>query len=166
MYSVKINNKISRELLLSNGHAILDGINVPLDILKIREGMYHLVAGDKCYTAEVLSADFATKTFTLRINGEVQHVQVQDDYDRLLHQLGMDVKAAGVVNEIKAPMPGMVLSVLVKENDEIKKGDPLLVLEAMKMENVLKSPGNGVIRKINVKEKQAVEKNQVLINLV
>jgi len=166
MYSVKINNKISRELLLANGHAILDGVNVPLDIIKIREGMYHLIAGHRCYTAEVLAADYATKTFTLRINGVTQQVEVKDDYDILLHQLGMDVQPAGVINEIKAPMPGMVLSILVKENDEIKKGDPLLVLEAMKMENVLKSPGNGVIRKINVKEKQAVEKNQVLINLV
>ena len=166
MYSVKVNNKISRELVLTNNHAILNGKDVSIDIIKIMEGMYHVIADEKCYTAEVLSADHNTKTFTIRVNGHIQQVELKDQYDRLLHELGMDKQVAGVVNEIRAPMPGMVLSVLVKENDEIKKGDPLLVLEAMKMENVLKSPGNGTIKKINIKEKQAVEKNQVLINLV
>jgi biotin carboxyl carrier protein len=62
-------------------------------------------------------------------------------------------------------MPGMVLSVLVKENDEIKKGDPLLVLEAMKMENILKANGTATVKSIKVDERTAVEKGAVLIEL-
>jgi biotin carboxyl carrier protein len=61
-------------------------------------------------------------------------------------------------------MPGLVLDVRVKEGDEVKKGDPLLVLEAMKMENILKSPAHAKIKKINVNKGQAVEKNQVLVS--
>ena len=61
-------------------------------------------------------------------------------------------------------MPGLVLDILVKVGDEVKKGDPLMILEAMKMENILKSASDGVIKKINVEKKQAVEKGQVLIN--
>ena len=67
------------------------------------------------------------------------------------------------INEVKAPMPGLVLSIKVSENQEVKKGDAILILEAMKMENVIKSPIDGVIKQIVVSEKQAVDKNQALI---
>ncbi len=76
----------------------------------------------------------------------------------------MDSLNSSKVNEVKAPMPGLVLDIRVSEGDEVKKGDPILVLEAMKMENIIKSPTDGVIKKINVKKGLAVEKNQVLIN--
>ena len=78
----------------------------------------------------------------------------------------MDNLAAAKVNEIKAPMPGLVLDIRVAEGDEVKKGDSILVLEAMKMENIIKSPTDGIIKKINVKKGIAVEKNQVLIHFV
>jgi biotin carboxyl carrier protein len=61
-------------------------------------------------------------------------------------------------------MPGLVLEVRVKVGDTVKKGDPLLVLEAMKMENILKSPADGIIQKVHVQKSAAVEKNQTLIN--
>jgi biotin carboxyl carrier protein len=60
-------------------------------------------------------------------------------------------------------MPGMVLSVSVAEGQQVQKGDPLLVLEAMKMENVIKSPGEGTVKSIAVKAGAAVEKNALLI---
>ncbi len=60
-------------------------------------------------------------------------------------------------------MPGMVLNILVKEGDEVKKGDTLLILEAMKMENSLKATADGVIKKIVAVKGTAVEKNQILI---
>jgi biotin carboxyl carrier protein len=82
----------------------------------------------------------------------------------LLKSLGFDDLNAKKVNEIKAPMPGLVLDVRVSEGDTVKKGDAILVLEAMKMENIIKSPTDGIIKKINVKKGVAVEKNQVLIN--
>jgi biotin carboxyl carrier protein len=62
-------------------------------------------------------------------------------------------------------MPGMVLKVLVKEGDLVKKGEGLLVLEAMKMENLIKAPADIKISKINVKSGHTVEKNQVLLVL-
>jgi biotin carboxyl carrier protein len=63
-------------------------------------------------------------------------------------------------------MPGLVLSIKVSENQEVKKGDPILILEAMKMENVIKSPIDGVIKQVVVSEKQAVDKNQSLITFI
>jgi biotin carboxyl carrier protein len=80
-----------------------------------------------------------------------------------LHNLGLDNIAAKKINDIKAPMPGMVLNILVGEGQQVKKGDSLLVLEAMKMENVLKSPTDGMIKKVVAIKGTAVEKNQLLI---
>ncbi|HNH66215.1 MAG TPA: biotin/lipoyl-binding protein, partial [Bacteroidia bacterium] len=69
------------------------------------------------------------------------------------------------VNDLKAPMPGLVLDILVSEGQTIQKGDSLLVLEAMKMENNLKAINDAVVKKINVSKGDKVEKNTVLIEL-
>ena len=73
--------------------------------------------------------------------------------------------SAQVVKDIKAPMPGLVLQISVGPGDTVEKGDPLLILEAMKMENVLKAPGSGTVKKVSVNQGQAVEKNQLLIEM-
>jgi biotin carboxyl carrier protein len=67
------------------------------------------------------------------------------------------------IKEVKAPMPGLIFEIKVQEGDEVKKGDTLVILEAMKMENILKSPGDGIIKEIRIKKGDSVEKNQVLI---
>ncbi len=81
----------------------------------------------------------------------------------MLKHLGLDQANKVKVNEVKAPMPGLVLSLKVTEQQAVKKGDAILILEAMKMENVIKSPIDGVIKQIVVSEKQAVDKNQTLV---
>jgi biotin carboxyl carrier protein len=68
-----------------------------------------------------------------------------------------------MISEIKAPMPGLVLKVLVNKGDSIKKGCNLFVLEAMKMENIIKSPADVVIDKILIKPGDKVEKGQILM---
>jgi biotin carboxyl carrier protein len=77
--------------------------------------------------------------------------------------MGMDKLQGNAMNELKAPMPGMVLKIMVNAGDEVKKGDSLLVLEAMKMENNIKALGDGVVTAIPIKAGDKVEKNQVLI---
>ena len=77
----------------------------------------------------------------------------------------MDKSNNNKIKEIKAPMPGLVLDILVKEGTEIKKGDPVLILEAMKMENILKSPEDGSIKKIKVRKGKVVEKNDMLVSI-
>ena len=82
----------------------------------------------------------------------------------MLHSLGMDNLTNQKVSDLKAPMPGLVLDIEVREGEQVKKGDALLILEAMKMENVIKSPSDGVIKKIAVNKGEAVEKNQLILN--
>ena len=69
-----------------------------------------------------------------------------------------------VAKDLKAPMPGLVLKVLVKPGDVVKKNDAVLILEAMKMENVIKAPGDAVVSAVHVQERVAVEKGQLLLN--
>ncbi len=134
------------------------------DVMQIKDGSFHVIKDDHSYNVEIIKADHETKTFVISVNGNKYSLSAKDKYDELLHSLGMDNLAGSKVNEIKAPMPGLVLEVRVQEGSSVKKGDPILVLEAMKMENILKSPADGVVKKINVKKGTAVEKNQVLIN--
>ena len=77
--------------------------------------------------------------------------------------MGMISKEIPTINKLDAPMPGNILDVLVSKGDKVAKGDPLLILEAMKMENVIKAPTDVTIQKINVLVGDNVGKNQTLI---
>jgi biotin carboxyl carrier protein len=106
-----------------------------------------------------------SKEYSITINGRHYPAKVGDELDTLLQKMGMRDKAAGTMADVKAPMPGLVLDILVKEGDVVEKGNSLIVLEAMKMENVIKASGNGTVRSIRVKKRDAVEKNQLLIEM-
>jgi len=84
--------------------------------------------------------------------------------DLLLEKMGIANLETVQVNDLKAPMPGLILDILVTPGQTVKKGDQLLILEAMKMENVLKAPGDGVVASIEVEKGKSVEKGQILIN--
>jgi biotin carboxyl carrier protein len=86
-----------------------------------------------------------------------------DQFDELLHQLGMDNLTTATISEIKAPMPGLVLRILASEGQEVQKGGNLLVLEAMKMENIIKAPANVMIKSVKINPGDKVEKNQVMM---
>ncbi len=76
--------------------------------------------------------------------------------------IGVDDSAATAV---KAPMPGLVVKVLVEEGDVIEQGQHVIILESMKMENELKSPRSGVVTAVKVSTGDSVEKDQILISL-
>jgi biotin carboxyl carrier protein len=97
------------------------------------------------------------------LNGQRQVINVKDRFDDLLQQLGMDSSSVRKDTSVKAPMPGLVLEVVVQAGQSVEKDSPLLILEAMKMENVIKSPGTGVVSKIHVQKGATVEKNAILI---
>ncbi|MBN2669917.1 MAG: acetyl-CoA carboxylase biotin carboxyl carrier protein subunit [Bacteroidales bacterium] len=124
---------------------------------------YHLIYNHQSYILEVDTFDQEQNLIILKINNEKIECQVSDDIDILLKQLGMDKLSSKKVNDIKAPMPGMVLDVLVDVGQTVKKGDTLVVLEAMKMENNIKSPIDGKVVQIACKASKAVEKNDLLV---
>jgi biotin carboxyl carrier protein len=134
------------------------------DLVKTGPGQYSLVVNGRSHRVLVLKEDVENKTVRMRIGAHTYTVQLEDEQAHLMHELGLDKAASVAVKEIKAPMPGLVLKLLVKEGDAVKKNDPVIILEAMKMENVIKSPGDGTVKKIHAQEKTAVEKGQLLVS--
>lgn len=156
MLKAKVNNKYDFTLEGAEEKGV--------DLIRVKDGIFHIIKENKSYKAEVLKASREEKIFVIRVNGNKYTVQLKDKYDELLKELGIDNASAKKVKEMKAPMPGLVVDVRVKEGDTVQKGDALVVLQAMKMENILKSPTDAVIKKISVKKDDTVEKNQVLIS--
>jgi biotin carboxyl carrier protein len=162
MYKALINDK-SFEITSNDQGLLVNGEQLQWDFVHIEEGYFHILFKNKSYRAEVMKADAASKTFTLKINNRAYTVSLKDKFDLLLEKLGMNAAASNKVNSIKAPMPGLIIDLKVKEGDVVQANDPLLILEAMKMENILKSPGEATVKSIKVKKGDSVEKNQVLI---
>ena len=141
----------------------LNGTAVDWDLIEVRENTFHIIKDRKSYNATLISFNAEEKTMVLNVNGNDYEISVKDKNDLLLQQLGISAKTSSAVQFIKAPMPGLIINVSVKVGDEVKKGDTLLILEAMKMENVIKSPRDGKVKKISVELRKAVEKNQVML---
>jgi biotin carboxyl carrier protein len=141
----------------------LNGIPVEWDKIELRDNSFHIIRDNKGYNATLVSFNAEEKTMVLNVNGNDYEISIKDKNDLLLQQLGINLKTSSAVQSIKAPMPGLIINVAVNAGDEVKKGDMLLILEAMKMENTIKSPRDGKIKKVNVQLKQPVEKNQVML---
>ncbi len=144
----------------------LDVENVKdLDINKKSKNKYHIIHDNKAYKVQNIASDFSKKEYQICVNGNKFEVIIKDDLDRLIKELGLTVNGKQKDTNIKAPMPGLILDISVSEGQEVKEGDALLVLEAMKMENILVAPKDGVIKSIEVKKGDAVEKKQMLIEM-
>jgi len=163
VFKVNVNKTASFEVDHTPEGILIDGKLFDWDAIQLSEGHFHILHDKKSYRAEVVKADKATKTFILKINNHLHTVELKDKFDLLLEKLGMSNGATHKVNNVKAPMPGLIIDLKVQAGDQVKAGDPLLILEAMKMENILKSPGDGVVKTVKVKKGDTVEKNQVLI---
>jgi biotin carboxyl carrier protein len=135
------------------------------DAVETNDGFLHILKNNKAHRAEIIDADYAQKIFTIKVNGNIYQTKIADKYDRLVKEIGLSVNSSQKLNNIKSPMPGLVLSINVKEGDTVQKGDTLLILEAMKMENVIKAPTDAMIKRIAITQGQAVEKSQLLIEL-
>ena len=145
---------------------ILNGQTFAWDIADLGAGRYHVLHEGRSYNAEIVSADYTTKDIVLKINGQRVELHAKDRFDLLLERLGMSNAAATKVNELKAPMPGLIVDIRVQPGQAVLKGDPLLVLEAMKMENILKAPTDGTVNSIKVTLRDNVQKGQVLVQFL
>ena len=141
----------------------LNGEPLNWDLAALGDGRYHILYEGRSYNAELVEADYAAKTLVLQINGRRLELQAKDRFDLLLEKMGMSAAATIKVNELKAPMPGLIVDIRVQPGQIVQKGDPLLVLEAMKMENILKAPADGTVGSIRVTLRDNVQKGQVLV---
>lgn len=103
----------------------------------------------------------------LIIDGFTHEVEITNETKKLLKKFLLSSKDASDANHvrIKAPMPGMVVKVMVEEEQIVEKGDKIIIIEAMKMENAISAPMKGTIKHIKAKEGIAVEKDTVLMEI-
>lgn len=143
----------------------LNDVNTTVDLQTQPNGIISLLHNGKSFEAVVERIDRENKEVILKVNGQRYNIAIEEPIDQLLKSLGMNLNAGKKAESVKAPMPGLILRVMVAAGQQIEKGDPLMILEAMKMENIIKATGSGTIKNIRVTEKTAVEKGAVLIEL-
>lgn len=134
-----------------------------LDAVSIEANKFHILHQNTPFRAEIVSANFNEKSYTVKVNNNSYTVAISDALDVLIKKMGFEVGATKQVNAIKAPMPGLILEISVSVGQSVKENDSLLILEAMKMENSFLSPRDGIIKSISVNKGDAVDKGQLLI---
>ena len=102
----------------------------------------------------------------MRINHETIYVELNDERQFLKKSITQDEKDDSGIMIVRSPIPGLILDIEVQLEQEVKEGDGLIIMEAMKMENEIKSPGKGAVSKIHVKKGDALDKDSILIELI
>ena len=147
------------ELFLDNNDledVIVDNLNHEKEIVSLR------IQGKK-YDCKIIHYNETKKEYTLKVNGQIITLELSFPIQKTIQKIGLGNKQSQDINELKSPMPGLILEISVSVGESIKKDQPLIILEAMKMENVLTSPVDGKVAEIMVKPQQTVEKNNILI---
>jgi biotin carboxyl carrier protein len=163
MLQVKANDKYSYDITKDGDGLFINGEKINADIRQLNSSAFHVINNLQSYNVEVVNFNTAEKTAEIKVNNNTYTVTAKDQFDILLDKLGLSSLYAVKVSEVKAPMPGMVLKVFVTEGMEIKKGDNLFVLEAMKMENIIKAAADVIVKTVKIKPGDKVEKGQVLL---
>lgn len=164
-YNVKLADEKSFEIEIDGEQLKLNQQVVDLDIVSTGKDEWSIIKDNTSYLVKLYAFNPAAKKVSLSVNQEIFELDIEDELVQLLNRMGINQGNATKVDKVIAPMPGMVLKVLTEVGKTIEKGDSLLILEAMKMENIIKATGHGVVKSILVKNQDAVEKNQILIEM-
>ena len=147
-----------------NNQILVNGVRYDIDFQHLPEAdVLSLLLNHQSLEAVVEAREDVWEVLT---KGELYTVKVQDERAYRL------AKARGMANDItgeapiKSPMPGLIVAVPVSEGQHVAKGDKVIILESMKMENELRAPKAGIITRISVTQGDSVEKDQVLAVIV
>ena len=137
---------------------LLDGETIEVDARRVGEGLWSLVLGAESIVAEITDEDGVS---VVHVDGETYRIRVEEETRYLIRTRGGAAGGGGQV--LKAPMPGRVVLIEVAVGQRVQKGDGLVILEAMKMENEFRAVGEGTVKEIRVEVGQAVNPGDVLI---
>jgi biotin carboxyl carrier protein len=149
--------------VIDEKHVTVDGKLYEVDFESVSgQPVYSLILDGKSHESYIARGD---ENWQVLLRGRLYPVTVEDEREKRLR-----AAAGGGVAEsgefiLKAPMPGLVVAVPVSEGQEVRKGQVILILESMKMQNELKAPRDGTIHKIKVKAGESVEQKQTLLNM-
>jgi biotin carboxyl carrier protein len=163
MLTVSLSGTSQQIVAYSASGFTLNGKPVDSSIESITNHTITIRIGGREHLATLQGWDWDKGVLRVKLNGKDVSIGVKTREDQLLDLLGIDRAALLKVAELKAPMPGLVRRIVVSPGQSVQAGDPLLVLEAMKMENVLKAPAPATVTEVCVTEGTAVEKGAVLV---
>jgi biotin carboxyl carrier protein len=155
---------INAELIYNKGEGDLlfeiDGKKYNLKILKSKSDEFEFMLGNTFHHVKILSS---TETkYKLFIDGVVIEIKKQSKITEIIEKSLSLKGTVSRVNNITSQIPGRVVKVSVSKDDTIKEGDPILVLESMKMQIAIKSNKDGIVKEIKVKEGSTVTRNEVV----
>lgn len=156
-FKVKVDQSFEFELEDSEANS--------LDLLKLTNSKFHLIKNNKSFEIELEKSDFNHKKYVVKVNGNSYDIKISNQLDLLIADMGFSIGSMKKANDIKAPMPGLILGVNVVEGQEVLEGETLVILEAMKMENAISAPKDGIIKTITVKSGGTVEKGALMIEM-
>jgi biotin carboxyl carrier protein len=127
-----------------------------------KDGLYYVIV-DGTVVPVTLKQSASTREYTCLIDQQIYEVKLHRVIDGLVQSMGYDLIISRSFEAVTAPMPGLVKKVHVSVGETVIKGQSLVTLEAMKMENIIKSPNEGTIKAIAAEVGKAVEKNEILL---
>jgi len=131
------------------------------EAVKVQPGVYSVLVNNRSFVVGV-----GSNQNLVHVNGTPIQVELLDAVHLHLRELGWDTHDDQKEGMIKAQIPGLITKIYHATDDMVSKGDPIFLIEAMKMENEIKSPIDGVIKRIGVTEGQTVEKGTIIIEIV
>lgn len=159
-YITTIDNTEYECEILNDKQVSLNGKVINVDFGSVNgQIVYSLLIDGKSHEAYVYADE---EEWQVLLRGRQYLVSVEDDRERRLRASGASVSASEEFL-LKSPMPGLVVTIPVKDGDQVVKGQVLLVLESMKMQNELKSPRDGVVSRIKVNPGDKVEQKQAML---
>jgi biotin carboxyl carrier protein len=156
-----------REILIEiidEHNLIVDGIDYEIDFESVSERtVYSLLANNKSFEALVYTSD---EGWQVLLHGSQYVLLVEDERERRLRGSLAGGPPENVDFHLRAPMPGLIVTVPVSDGQTVEKGDVLVVLESMKMQNQLKSPRPGIVSRVQVKPGDSVEQRDTLLSVI
>lgn len=162
-FIVTINGIKHRLETCAGKNIFLDGVEHESELSRINEHSYVLRLGSNVY--EVTSTRINDEKFGFLIAGFYFETTVRSTLRESAAELMKQKAKSNHRNDVRSPMPGLILKIRKQQGEQVEIGEPLLVLEAMKMENEIKSPASGFIKEIKIKEGDAVEKDALILTI-
>ena len=149
-----------------HGRIMIDGVEFAVDMKAIGgRQLYSLLLKNTSHEIVLDSATEPRNIYDVLVGGQRYLVKVQDERTRRLALVDRNLKPPEGELAIKAPIPGLVVKVLVTPGQQVAEGEALLILEAMKMQNELRAPRNGVIHEVRVEPRVQVALGQLLLTI-
>ncbi len=149
--------------IIDEKHVSVDGKVYEIDFESVSgQPVYSLIVDGRSHESYIYQGD---ENWQVLLRGRLYPVTVEDEREmRLRAAAGGRVAETGEFH-LRAPMPGLVVAVPVTEGQDVKKGEVILILESMKMQNELKAPHDGTIGRIRVRPGETVDQKQTLLSV-